>query len=1078
MVKGIFYTALLGLSWGFLAGNRLRADELLSIAGDPNNPLVSRAGSEARQATMVIDEGHPFDLSQAPDGVGVLTQFRFFVKQATGRVTPFVARRLGDNAFSVMAIGKTRVVGVDFTREDVGTMVGFPFSDEPVALRVDDGWVAGFLSANADGSDSGRSPVPFEVTGNEVWTTGGQNIGDSGSIRLNAAPTRGAQTDLEKISTYAFQITAVESVTDPVPPIGLETESEFIPASAVTGTAVATLLAVDPNPGDELTFRLVEGEGSADNELFRIEGTMLVTVDDLPGQVRDYQIHVEVVDSGGLKVDAALTLRARLPMPPGRITLDSLEIPLGTTSGRRIGCLSAEDPNVQDFGDWHTFQFAAGDGDADNGSFSIHDDKLFWIGGNVEPGEDFSIRIRATDRTGLSLEQTFEISGQELDRSLIGNAVTGRKTSRADVTPAFYTNFAAMPSDGVVDAVEIYFQGQASSRIFHMLQLRADVSGGYRVVYDSGATVPRGVQDEPVRIPFSNGPTTVKKGDIFAHYGTGIPLNIEGVLSDTGGDQFFPVFVPLEQPEVGDRIVFPGALFVNTGGPQRDYAWAVHFSPTVPLAPVGIALSSVAVAAGATEGTRVAALSALDPNPDRAHSFSLVSGAGDEDNVRFQIDGATLKLASAAPEAAAELGLRIQATDSDGLRWTQAFRISVLETAAPTAIRTDEPVLFSGIPVGVSFARLLATDPGIAHGERHAFQLIGGYGDDDNGLLVINGDSLSLSEVLASEQSTLRFRVRATNESGLNFERSVILPVTQMLGNVLESRTTGGEERGDAFYTNFLEVPEPGTAYGISRWQQASAGEFSIVQIRVTASSDNIYNVIHSSGTIEVAGNAASGIAHEFFLSGPSRVEPGDLFGSYGNGLAFSETDSAKGSFVPVYWARLRPTRPNIITLGSPAFRVSPRNSRDYAWAVQWLPDSRRNPDPDQDGDGLPDAWEMETFGQLSENAFGDRDGDGLSNLLEFYANSNPLALSLAELPEVVPLADNQIRVSYQASDLPEIEKRYFAEWSPDLEAWEKMNGVTTLDAPLGDGSRMVRTVFSPPAAGHDGGYVRLRAVP
>ena len=103
---------------------------------------------------------------------------------------------------------------------------------------------------------------------------------------------------------------------------------------------------------------------------------------------------------------------------------------------------------------------------------------------------------------------------------------------------------------------------------------------------------------------------------------------------------------------------------------------------------------------------------------------------------------------------------------------------------------------------------------------------------------------------------------------------------------------------------------------------------------------------------------------------------------------------------------------------------------------------------------------------------------NGHSNLLEFYAHSNPLALSLAELPEVVLLAEDRIRVSYQASNLPEIEKRYFVEWSPDLETWEKVNGMTTLDAPLGDGSRIVRTMFSPPAAGRDGGYVRLRAVP
>jgi hypothetical protein len=44
----------------------------------------------------------------------------------------------------------------------------------------------------------------------------------------------------------------------------------------------------------------------------------------------------------------------------------------------------------------------------------------------------------------------------------------------------------------------------------------------------------------------------------------------------------------------------------------------------------------------------------------------------------------------------------------------------------------------------------------------------------------------------------------------------------------------------------------------------------------------------------------------------------------------------------------------------------------------------------DVDGDGLPDAWEMANFGNLGQTAAGDFDGDGFSNLAEFTAGSDP----------------------------------------------------------------------------------------
>lgn len=45
---------------------------------------------------------------------------------------------------------------------------------------------------------------------------------------------------------------------------------------------------------------------------------------------------------------------------------------------------------------------------------------------------------------------------------------------------------------------------------------------------------------------------------------------------------------------------------------------------------------------------------------------------------------------------------------------------------------------------------------------------------------------------------------------------------------------------------------------------------------------------------------------------------------------------------------------------------------------------------PDADGDGMEDAWEITTFGNASRNGTGDFDNDGQSDLAEFLAGTDP----------------------------------------------------------------------------------------
>ncbi|HKO96282.1 MAG TPA: SBBP repeat-containing protein [Pyrinomonadaceae bacterium] len=58
----------------------------------------------------------------------------------------------------------------------------------------------------------------------------------------------------------------------------------------------------------------------------------------------------------------------------------------------------------------------------------------------------------------------------------------------------------------------------------------------------------------------------------------------------------------------------------------------------------------------------------------------------------------------------------------------------------------------------------------------------------------------------------------------------------------------------------------------------------------------------------------------------------------------------------------------------------------------------------DSDSDGLPDSWELQYFGDLSQGANGDPDGDGVTNLQEYEQGRNPTKSALADDDDFVNL--------------------------------------------------------------------------
>ncbi len=103
---------------------------------------------------------------------------------------------------------------------------------------------------------------------------------------------------------------------------------------------------------------------------------------------------------------------------PTAVGLSPQSVTENTAGGTAIGTFSATDP---DAGDTFTYSLVSGNGDTDNGAFSLNGSGQLVITAapDYETQVSYAIRVRATDQDGLWLEQTFTISVTDVVEDLV-----------------------------------------------------------------------------------------------------------------------------------------------------------------------------------------------------------------------------------------------------------------------------------------------------------------------------------------------------------------------------------------------------------------------------------------------------------------------------------------------------------------------------------------------------------------------------------------------------------------------------------------------------------------------------------
>ncbi len=145
---------------------------------------------------------------------------------------------------------------------------------------------------------------------------------------------------------------------------------------------------------------------------FNEDGTLAVSDLIAERDDNDLLVNIEYLQFSESTVESATIPGGPNDSPLGLI-LSDLTIDENISNNSTVALLSSTDP---DAGDTHTYSLVAGDGDTDNSEFTINGDQLIINESpDFETKSSYSVRLQTNDSGGLTFEQAFTISVNDLE---------------------------------------------------------------------------------------------------------------------------------------------------------------------------------------------------------------------------------------------------------------------------------------------------------------------------------------------------------------------------------------------------------------------------------------------------------------------------------------------------------------------------------------------------------------------------------------------------------------------------------------------------------------------------------------
>ena len=188
-------------------------------------------------------------------------------------------------------------------------------------------------------------------------------------------------------------------------------------------------------------------------------------------------------------------------------------------------------------------------------------------------------------------------------------------------------------------------------------------------------------------------------------------------------------------------------------------------------------------------GTLVGHLSTTDPDVDDVHTYTLVTGAGNADNAKFQISGNQLLTAATLDyETQTTYSIRVRSTDLFGSFIEKIFIISATnQNEAPTGLSLSPASVNENQPPGTLVGTFSATDQDTP--DSYTYSLAPGPLGPDNGSFQISGGQLLTTEAFNREtKATYTIYVQAQDAGGPTFAKQLTITI----GDLNDAPAPGG----------------------------------------------------------------------------------------------------------------------------------------------------------------------------------------------------------------------------------------------------------------------------------------------
>ncbi|WP_421878955.1 FG-GAP-like repeat-containing protein [Marinoscillum sp.] len=689
-------------------------------------------------------------------------------------------------------------------------------NSESIDENLSIGTVVGDLSTtDQDASDSHSYDF---ATGN--GDTDNSSFTISGTQLLSAE-----EFDVETKSSYSIRLvtddgnggTYEEEFTitindDNDAPTDITLNSESIDENQVIGTVVGDLSTADQDALDSHSYDFASGTGDSDNGSFTISGTQLLSAEEFDVETKSsYSIRLVTDDGNGGTYEEAFTITINdINDTPTDITLSSQSIGENLSIGTAVGDLTTTD---QDASDNHSYDFATGTGDTDNGSFTISGTQLLSAEVfNIETKSSYSIRLMTDDGNGGTYEEEFTItindgndaptditlSSESIDENLsVGTVVGDLSTSDQDASDSHSYDFAAGTGDTDNDSFTISGTQLLSGEVFdtetkssYSIRLVTDDGNGGTYEKEFTITINDG-NDAPTDISLSANSIdeNLSVGTVVADLTStdqdatdSHSYDFAAGTGDTDNDSFTISGTQLLSGEVFDtetKSSYSIRLATddgNGGTYEKEFTITINDGND---APTDISLSANSIDENLSVGTVIADLTSTDQDATDSHSYDFATGTGDTDNGSFTISGTQLLSGEVFDvETKSSYSVRLVTDDGNGGTYEEAFTITINDdNDAPTDITLSSSAILEEQSIGTVIGSISSTDQDAS--DSHSYELVSGDGDTDNSSFTISGSNLESAERFDYEvKSSYTIRLRSTDNTGGNFEKSFSISVT------------------------------------------------------------------------------------------------------------------------------------------------------------------------------------------------------------------------------------------------------------------------------------------------------------